>query len=466
MTINPVQKSLFTADTVFIRSVVKRNPLIERLDTRVNDLVLQIIGILALSIAVGGVIGLTITGGWTVTSIVVVVSLVVLGCMSLYLRSHFFRYHNPYVLRQYQEQAMHLSRKLRYLDDTDFLRARGDAEKNVIKRRLLRPLSMLVERHSSVATILRHSILPPEELQRAFNLETKYLELPEAFALYTQIRESAPTAPNYDISAFTSQATLQEWKEKLRQYLAKQVEIIQLSSATNCIDPLEELIQVVQKVELLMQRCFQYGILTEQQDVFQTLPPAFLRDQMNYQRFVAGQCPQIALARKLASLNLDYYQRHHVHERLLREQNSILEGIEDIQKEEEDRIKDVESQYDLTFLAIQSRKPNDDREKALDTEQRQFFTARMNKEKAAIVQESADRLDRYMERGVSGEIVGMLTTLDKHKSSLDQTYHRVFSTQLEPLIITFIRTYSASTIQEYRQRFVTHVRCLQNIANA
>lgn len=466
MAINPVKKSLFTADTVFTRPLVKRSPLMARLDTRVNDLALQIIGITALSIAAGGAIAATISMGWTLIPIVVVVSLVVLGSTSLYIRSHFRRYHNPYLLSKYQEQAMHLSRKLRYLDCTDFLQGRADEEKTKIKQSLLRPLRILIGQHSSLETILRHRILPPAELKRAFDLEIKYLELPEAFTLYAQIREAARAVPDYDISVFTSPEALQEWKQKLNGYLVEQGNVIALKDIIKPIDPLEKPINILNNVAQLMQQCFKYGILTQEKDDFNKLHPFCQKHQKEYQAFVLKQCPEIAEKRKLESLRKDYYESHSVHEMIFKEQQHILKGIEDIQAEQEQRITALKSQYHQTFVAIKSRKPRDEGERTDDATQLKFFTDQMNTEEAAIVKEHEDKLDRYMEKGISADFVEMLTTLQTHKISLDRTYNDAFSTNLETPINAFVRSYSTREIARYKQLFEGCFLSFQLIANA
>lgn len=437
MQIMQIKKSLFTSDTALPPTRITRNAVLTRLDTKVYDSALKTIGRAALTIAVGAAVVACVSSGWGALPIVLVIAMVGIGAVCFYVRSHFKRYHNPQLLERYQSEAQLIYRRLSYLDQMEFLQGRNDQEQREIKKQLLRPITSLLNIHQSLDTLLRYNILSPVEFKKAFDLEVKYLELPEAFALYEQVRKAAKRVPDYDISLFTNHEAQEEWKRKIRSYAAEKNAAVFTGNGSNICDPWGARFLALDQMRYLIRAYFIYGIFTVERDMFEQKDADLQRAGLHkqYERLIRA-CPEINKEKELAQLKERHYQSDSLHDTIRQGQQQVLANIADVQQEHEKKEEELKAVYERKFAAIRSRTPY----LAEDEKQMQFFERQWRLAQEGLKSQFSERVAFIMNTRIPDDSMEILERLAAHKDALEHIYAKTVARDLQGVIKMFKRS--------------------------
>jgi hypothetical protein len=400
---------------------------------------------LGTTLAIGAVSVLGMSIG--IVPIIIVVSLYGVGCLSLYIRSQFKRYHNEDVLKQYKQEASELYKSYAYLDKVEFIKGE---EKEYVKARILRPLTALMLKHDKLENIFTYNILGVAELKEAFALEIKYLDFPEAFAFYEEVKQA--------LKNISKEALLESiapdkeiWQEKLVKYVHQNAPLFDELSDTIKYDRLKDSEKVINGIMSILEKLFEYGFLPEsQKEESLGIRAKYLEIKAKYAKATEGAYASIVPLQRIKDVLDKKYQSHSYHIRIFKEQQQFLKGIHVIQKEEETKLNQLNENYKITFAAILARRQLSESEiQHLPPEEYKLyegFKKNCDKESLNIQKEGERKLAIYMQANISSKFVQMKEELAAYKSSLEK---EVPST-LQREKANFMQSYKEA-IQEYRE---------------
>lgn len=410
---------LFDVD-FFLQPKINKNTYLGFLDNKIGDFALKAIGSCAITLGITVCVGAAVFSGIGFIPIVVAVSLIGVGLISIYATSHFKRYHKKELLDGYRTDARELCKSYLLLDKVHFIK-QEEAKKHV-----LRPITALIAKHERLATIFFHKILQVDEFKKAFDLEIKYLSFPKAFAFYEQVVEAAREVPSFAPSLDQIVPTKEEWRRKFQDYLEIQLRLFDPSQPLD-YDGIRRLDQTMQQIIDVMNRLFEYQILPpSSKGLFNdAVKKKYLEEREIYLDLMIEHGDCITILENIKQLLDRKYQSHFLHEILFKEQQNFLKGIRTIQAEEEKKLKNLKEEYEVVFASIDARAPLDIEDKQLKAQHQEKY----QHDKLKIEEECKRTLNEYMQATTFSDFVDIKQSLADYRESLNESYRKTLLMQ-------------------------------------
>ncbi len=321
------------------------------LDNKVVEVALKVIQKSALVLALVVVVGSAVAAGVSAIPVTGVGSLVGVGLICYFVRSHFKKYYNKKSLQQHQKQALQLFKVYTYLEATEGLF--GSA-----KQKFLRPLTHLIERHHGLSAIIKYRILSPEDFKKAFDLEIKHLKPAQQVAVYSKVKAAVARNPDYARVMHTPAV----WSQMLQDYIRENQTLFNVENVASY--------DAMKKNALILKDFFStVSLLMKDNAIIPADKCAVINAcQKQYTQGMAAynkaKCHSLdnrisTLEKKIEKLELERdkkYQLHGLHEVVSHEQQQFLKHIEDVQKDRGKKLDDLNKNHSINCSAINSRK--------------------------------------------------------------------------------------------------------------
>lgn len=454
------KESLFQPAVVIQPPLVDRLWILQKLDNRVGSVALKILTGAALTLASAAIVTATLSVGWGVIPIIVLVSSVAFAALCLYGNACLKKYHDPTLLAQYRFQASKLLSRMQYLDKMDIVQGISDVKaKEQIKKELIQPLKTLLREHYSLEMILQNHILSPEEFKSAFDLEIKYYTVPEAFKLYQKVCAAANLV-KYDLRLFKGEENAKWWKSQFTSYL-NQVEPIFKAETISDSNPLGEAMKHLSNIVEMTEGYYKQGFFTEDAEKLKETGRSIRNQLDTYEKFLS-RCKHITKALETEDLTVKYYKKHTGHTVVYQEQVRILKDIGNIQVEHEQALKELSTAFNQKCDAIELRQHSHitEKERNGDQEELAFFRKNYEREVKKMKDEFQSKIDIYMDTRLPGEIKELVGTLTEHKQFLEDAKNDYFTKNLAIPVSIFTRANEktlsemANTLKKYHSDYL------------
>lgn len=432
MTAVHTKRELFDATTAVLPPEPRIN-YFRYIDNKITDIALKFIGGSSLTLGVGIAVGVTILVGASAIPIILVPTLIGVGLVCFFVRSHFKRYHDTNLLNQYKKEALEVVESYAYLDKIDFIQG-ADAEKAFVKKHVLRPLKMIISTHHRLENIFIYKLLTPEDFKKAFDLEIKYLPLPEAIAFYEEVSKAlANTKASKFIKLDEITPDNGIWKAKFLEYVESNKDLFDNSEDVD-YEKIKEADKVIRCLFNAIEgfSTHKWPLLNNKnQKLVGNLKKTYLEKKKKYSNAIKEGFSTIVELEKIKE-NLDKkYMNHRLHYIIWTEQQAFLAGIKEVRNDEELRLNELDKEFAETTGPICMR--NDIYESDFDIDDLEDedkklyakFHAQYEKDKEAIKQDCKRNLNCLMQAAMSSDFTNMKKDLKKHRADLDNIYNTV-----------------------------------------
>jgi hypothetical protein len=267
-----------------------------------------------------------------------------IGLVCCAVRSQCKQYYNKVSLKQHQDEALTLVKGYTYLENIEL---EGP------KQKFLRPITHLIEKHHDVDSIIKYRILSPADFKKAFDLEMKQLNPLEQVVLYSRVKAAAEKSSDYALVMNTPDAYIQI----LKNYITENPG---MTSADN-----------VMNYDTMNTKAVAVKDFFSMADLLMKDPQVISLDQsriinrckVEYQRaakvFNKKNDKVRALEKKIMQLEVEKeksYQQHGSHHVISNEQKQFLHHIEDVQKDYEQKLNELNRMHHIQCKAIEGRR--------------------------------------------------------------------------------------------------------------
>ena len=226
------------------------------LENRVSEFALSVIS--GASLTIGGVtfvLSATIIG-FSTSSLIFSVLLLSIGAAAYHVIQDIKRYHDSTYLEKYKKESQESFEIFKYLDSINYF------ETDDLKKSALRPLTNLEGEHGHLGKLFKFELLSPSDFAKAFDLETKYMDLSETIAFYKKVHGAYVSEKNLDedISDYTFLES-KVWVQKFQEYIG--VDTFK-SKGLLTVEGLIEANDIIETINVNMDLLFKVGVFKQE----------------------------------------------------------------------------------------------------------------------------------------------------------------------------------------------------------